>query len=85
MKKYLDYDCKVPHHENEEMGLRLEYSPHHEDVTIDIEVDNGLGFDGKKSRITLTASELREITFITNKYIDARNVMEMQGGANGNA
>ena len=85
MSEYLDYDCKVPHHEFEGMELRLEYSAHHEDVTINIQVLDGGGHDGKASRVTITAAELREIMFITNKYIDARNVMEMKGEINGRA
>lgn len=84
-KEYLDYDCTIHHHEHEEMKLRLEYSSSHEDVLINIEVPDGGGHSGNASRIYITASELREITFITNRYIDARQTMEMEGDINGTA
>ena len=83
MKECLDYDCTIPHHENEEMNLRLEYSPHHEDVMVNIEVPDGGGHSGNSSRITITASELREIIFLVNKYTDARGILEMKGGVRG--
>ncbi len=76
-KECLDYDCEIPHHENEDMKLRMEYSAHHGDVLIDIQVPDGAGRDGNSSRITLSAAELREITFLTNRYQAARGTMEM--------
>lgn len=84
-KECLDYDCALPHHENEEMKLRLEYSPHHEDVLVNIEVPDGGGHSGNPSRVTITASELREIMYVTNKYIGAHDLMEMKGEINGRA
>jgi len=79
-KECLEYSCEMPHHENEEMALRLEYSQHHEDIIIDMELDNGLADNGKKSRITLTASELREVIFIANKYAAACGILEINEG-----
>lgn len=78
----LNYTCKIPHHEYENITLDLEDSKIHDDITIDITIEDGDGFNGKNSRIILTAKELREIMFVTNKFLAAKLALKDDGGQN---
>lgn len=76
-KECLDYDCEMPHHEFDDMNVKLSYSAPSEDVIVEISVPDGSGFSGGGSHISITAAELREIVLTVNQYQSARNVMEL--------